>query len=78
MDWIWNLKSLFAICFELDVVDYNNPLLLSLLPILVKLDGFWTFPDFFGLEKFVDCCIISSPALLIVDPAPLKLFVFDN
>ena len=78
MDWIWNLKSLLAICFEFELVDYyNNPLLLSLFPTFVKFDGFCTFPDFLGLEKLVDYCIISSPALLIVDPAPLKLFVFD-
>ena len=44
----------------------------------MRLDGFYKLPDFFGLEKLVDYCIISSPALLIVDPAPLKLFVFDD
>ena len=78
IDYIWNLKSLFAICLELEVVDYyNNPLLLSLFPIFVKLDWFGILPDFLGLEKLVDYCIISSPALLIVDPAPLKLFVFE-
>jgi hypothetical protein len=31
----------------------------------------------FGLAKFEDYCIISSPALLMVDPAPLKLLEFD-
>lgn len=35
---------------------------------------FAMLPDFFGLLKFDDFYKISSPALLIVEPGPLKLF----